>query len=157
MRDSYVWTPENLEVLCARRPWLRDSNLETELYMGRSVLDNIFDELTVDVRTTHIFLSYPERWTNIIEQRLILPRVAHYYPNLKHLQIKTHSVYIIQCCPNVCVKLYTAEEESGGLASERGADGNVNLTGKTWSPNVGNLFGDGMSIVTSTGIQRING
>jgi len=157
MSDSYVWTPDNLEVLCMRRPWLRDPNLETELHMGRGVLDNIFDERVVEARTTHIFLSYPERWTNIIEQRLILPRVAHYYPNLKYLQIKTHSVYIIQCCPNVCVKLFTAEEEPDGLASECGADGNTNLADPTWSPNVGNLFGDGIGVMTRTGIQRING
>jgi hypothetical protein len=154
---THVWTPENLEVLCTRRPWLRDPHLEMELFMGRGVLDNIFDEFRVTPKTTHIYLAYPERWTNIIEQRLILPRVAHYYPDLQHLQIKTHSVYILQCCPNVCVKLYTDEEQPDGLSSEVAPDGGPNLTGKTCSSNHGNLFGDGIGVVTSSGIRDING
>jgi hypothetical protein len=51
---------------------------------------------------TSLFLSFPEHWLNILEQRQLFERLEKYCPNLKHVRIKTHSVYIIQCTPNTC-------------------------------------------------------
>jgi hypothetical protein len=68
-----------------------------ESYMGRHVLDNCFDQFKIDEKTTSVFLSFPERWLSILEQRVLFNRLAAFYPNLKKVEIKTHSVYIVQC------------------------------------------------------------
>jgi hypothetical protein len=85
-----------LEVLIYRRPNLRDSSVEMEMYMGRNILDNLFDTMKVDEVVTSCYFSFPETWLNIVEQRSLLSRIEKYYPNVKHVKIKTHSVYIIQ-------------------------------------------------------------
>jgi hypothetical protein len=67
-----------------------------EMYMGRPVLETLFDTMREDRKTTSVFLSFPEQWLNIIEQRQIYDRCRLYLPNLQRIQIKTHSVYIVQ-------------------------------------------------------------
>jgi hypothetical protein len=71
-----------------------------EMYMGRTVLDNMYDKLLVQPKVTKLFLSFPERWLNIIEQRQIYRRCQEYLPNLEELTLKTHSVFITQCTPH---------------------------------------------------------
>jgi hypothetical protein len=87
----------DLQVLVFTRPNLRGSETEMLMYMGKTHLDNIFDKCQVDEKTTSLHFEYPERWTNIIEQRALLERIPLLYPNIKKVTIKTHSVYIIQC------------------------------------------------------------
>ena len=87
----------DLLVLVWTRPNLRGSLTEMTMYRGKHILDNLFDNLLVDSVTKNIYIEYPERWTNIIEQRAILSRIPILYPNIETVEIKTHSVYIIQC------------------------------------------------------------
>lgn len=87
----------DLLVLVWTRPNLRGSLTEMTMYQGKHILDNLFDNLLVDSVTKSIYIEYPERWTNIIEQRAILSRIPILYPNIETVVIKTHSVYIIQC------------------------------------------------------------
>jgi hypothetical protein len=79
------------------RPNFRDGTREMFMYIGKSIIDNVFEKKQIDLTTTEISIEYPETWCNIIELRLLVDRIFKYYPNLKKLHIKTHSVYIIQC------------------------------------------------------------
>lgn len=100
-KDSLYGYSFELQVLIYIRPNLRDDNLEMEMFMGRNVLESIYDRMEVtDIDT--LFLSFPERWLNIIEQRQLFQRLEKYCPNLKEVQLKTHSPFIIQCSPNKC-------------------------------------------------------
>ena len=90
----------DLQVLVYTRPNLRGSLDEMLMYQGKTCLDNIFDKLKIDEETTKVHLEYPERWTNILEQRTLFYKISFFYPNIQKLTIKTHSVYIIQCIQN---------------------------------------------------------
>jgi hypothetical protein len=57
-----------------------------------------------------IFLSFPERWLNILEQRALINRIEQFYPKCEELIIKTHSVYIIQCVKSENVLLFDLTE-----------------------------------------------
>jgi hypothetical protein len=78
------------------RPNLRDGTHEMLLYVGKSILDNIFDKKQIDEKTTSVGLYYPETWCNIPELQCLLNFIVYFYPNLEELTITTHSVYIIQ-------------------------------------------------------------
>lgn len=87
----------DFKVYVYTRPHMRCPSLEYELYMGLGILNNIFEpNPKIDSVTTHIKLSFPERWLNIVEERMLICRIGMYYPNLRNLEIKTQSVYIIQ-------------------------------------------------------------
>lgn len=85
----------DLTVAVYTRPNLRDN--EMFAYVGMPILKNIFDVCAVDSKTKTVNLYYPERWTNILEQRALLERIIVLYPNIEKVDITTHSVYIIQC------------------------------------------------------------
>lgn len=107
-----------LKVYVLQRPNMRSPHLEMEMYIGKGVLDNIF-ELNPQVKLDEkIFLSFPERWLNVVEERSIFARIGMYYPNLKELTIKTHSVYIIQCCPAKYINIVTPKSFEGKLPQE---------------------------------------
>lgn len=138
-----------LEVIIYRRPNLRDDALEFEMFMGQGVLRKLFDSMEMMPELEHLFLSFPERWLNIIEQRQIFDRLAMYCPNLKTVKIKTHSVYIIQCTPNTCAKLIRDED---AVVSASQSD----LTTRLYAENKGNLFNlNGLNIVTGEGVLQI--
>ena len=86
-----------LKVLIYQRPFLRDDGLEYERYMGLDVLRSVFDEFKMRPDVKSLYLSFPEQWLNILEQRSLYTRLEHYCPNLETVTIKTHSVYIVQC------------------------------------------------------------
>lgn len=88
-----------LEVFVSRRPHMRDDNLEMMLYIGRNILENLFDKEEVDEHTKQVQMWFPERWCNIVEERSLLLRLERLYPNLELVQIMTQSVYLIQCTP----------------------------------------------------------
>ena len=98
MRDY----PFELAVYIYTRPNLRDDSLEMEMFMGRDVLESLFDRMEVREDVENVFFSFPEHWLNITEQRQLFERLAKFCPNLKDVKIKTHSVYIIQCTRNTC-------------------------------------------------------
>lgn len=135
-----------LKVYIHRRPNLRDPFLEYEAFMGRDVLESMFDKMQVRSDVENLFLSFPERWLNIVEQRALLTtKVKEFLPNLKTLTIKTHSVYIIQCVrkENLCI-VDTAMDET--------EDPYVSLC----NGNVGNLFGPGLNVACSNGVSQHN-
>lgn len=126
--------PFELKVYVSRRPWMRDPSLEMELYMGMGILQNLFDDEKVDTETTSIFLSFPERWCNIIEERSIFKRIVRLYPNIKSVKIKTQSVYIIQCTPaGNCFIVEHEDYVNKKLPQESDV-------GRLWHPNVGLQF-----------------
>jgi hypothetical protein len=134
--------PVDLTVYVYTRPHMRDEQLEFELHMGRHVLDGIFDKMVQMPEITELFLSFPENWLNIIEQRALYKRLNHYCPNLKKLTIKTQSVYIIQCTCAECVRIMTFDEPTPG------EDGGIDE--KMWLPMNGNVFGKGLTILTGS-------
>jgi hypothetical protein len=85
----------DLHVLVYTRPNLRDDGMFT--HMGYNQLENIFDIGRVDKKLKEMNIIYPERWTNILEQKALLERIPILYPNIEKVTITTHSVYIIQC------------------------------------------------------------
>lgn len=91
MRNNF-----ELKVLIYRRPDMMDESLEYELYMGINELRNMFKDEIVDEKKTELFFSFPERWLNVIQERSLYMRIQKFYPNVKKVTIKTHSVYIIQ-------------------------------------------------------------
>lgn len=105
----------DLQVLVYTRPNLRSYSNEMEMYMGFSVLQSIFTDMKVNPSVKTLYLAYPERWLNIIEQRQLFSRLSKYCPNLEEVTIKTHSVYIIQCTPNIQVGIVKL---NGPLPSE---------------------------------------
>jgi hypothetical protein len=126
---------------------LRDENLNTEAYIGYGVLEDIFDKMVVNERIQNLFLSFPERWLNIIEQRQLLSRLEIYCPNLKSVHIKTHSVYIIQTTPNTCCYVI---QDGGTLIPQN------DTTIPLYVMNIGNMFDlDGMNVVSSAGIVKM--
>ena len=120
----------DLTVYVYVRPHMRDENLAYELHMGRDVLDAIFDEMKVMPEVTDLFLSFPENWTNVVEQRALYRRLGKYCPNLTKVTIKTQSVYIVQCTKHECIRIVgsadTCSDEMGG--------------GRMWNPMTGNLI-----------------
>ena len=116
-------------VYVQRRPHMRDDNLEYLFQLGRSVLDQIFDKEVIDVSITHLTLYFPERHMNIIEERSLYDRLAHFCPNLESLVITTQSVYIIQTTKAENVQIIASEEEVNGELPQESA------TGRLWFPN----------------------
>lgn len=92
---------EILEVRVFTRPNLRDDEMIS--YVGQNLLRDLFDYPDKDLsQMTDITLIYPERWLNILEQRVLLEALKDRCPNAEKIVIVTHSVYIIQCTPNGC-------------------------------------------------------
>lgn len=123
--------PFEIDCLVYRRPHLRDDNLEMEMYMGKGVLESIYDKLEQrpDVKT--LFLSFPERWLNIIEERQLYERLQYYCPNLQKVTIKTHSVYIVQC---------TTGKDIGLIDEIPQNENQTDVTCRQWVSNRGNLI-----------------
>jgi hypothetical protein len=126
--------PYELKVLIYIRPNLRDEALEFEIYLGREVLDGLFcDKPKIMPEVKNLVLSFPERWLNITEQRVLYERLSHYCPNLKTVQIKTHSPSIIQNTKANCCIVVDGEGSSI-------QEGSVDIKGKTYVEMVGNIF-----------------
>ena len=127
----------DLKVYIYRRPHMRDESLEYELHMGTNVLRSIFDKMEMLPDVKEVFLSFPENWLNIIEQRVLFQRLGHYCPNLEKVTIKTQSVYIIQCTPNGSCLIINGDNDG---CQETDKDGNTDLTSKLYSTMVGNVI-----------------
>jgi len=135
-----------VSVLVYQRPNLRDAGLEYERFMGRDVLDNLFNnaipkELT-DVKK--LFLSFPEQWLNIVEQRSLFARLAKYCPNLEDLSIKTHSVYIIQCTARDNMRIVVPIGRFEKILPQESVEGLLSFE------QVGSIFGTGLNIAGGT-------
>lgn len=93
----------DFELRVYNRPNLRSDDMM--VYMGKTYIDNAFETEKIDGTVKDIYIQYPERWTNILEQRALVYRIMRFYPNLKKLVITTHSVYIIQCVRSAVIRI----------------------------------------------------
>ena len=59
---------------------MRDDNLEMERFIGTDVLRSIFDEEKERPDVNSLFLSFPERWMNIVEERSLYGRLERFLP-----------------------------------------------------------------------------
>lgn len=139
--------PFELKVLIYRRPHMRDEGLEYELYSGLNVLRQLFDEERVDENLTEVSFSFPERWLNIVEERSLFQRLAHFCPNLKKVTIKTQSVYIIQCTPRDCCLIVKSEEEQACQKLPQEA-----TTGRLWFTTPGRLVSNPSKLSVISGL-----
>ena len=96
----------DLIVKAYTRPNLRGSLSEMIMYMGTTHLEQIFDIRKIDESVKSIHLEYPERWTNILEQRALPYRIPIIFPNIEKVVIVTHSVYILQCVHKEYIGIY---------------------------------------------------
>lgn len=125
-----------LDVFIYQRPHMRDEGLEFELQIGRTILEDCFDNFRMRPDVESIFLSFPENLLNIVEQRVLYERLWYYCPNLKNLVIKTQSVYIIQMTPAEHCKIIRPKQCVGNpLPSE-----DLSINSRLWEPMVGNVF-----------------
>ena len=95
--------PKFTEVMVYSRPNMR--NDEMTFYIGFSVYTNIFDKRIISQDSGNVSLVYPERFLNIVEQRMLCSLFWYYNPNVTKVQVLTHSVYIIQCTRKECIKM----------------------------------------------------
>lgn len=129
----------DLVVYVFPRPHMRDGQLEYELHMGRGVLEGIFDKMVMMPHITEVFFSFPENWTNIIEQRVLYTRLGYYCPNLKKVVIKTQSVYIIQCTRKECIRIVNS-----GVPVSTEMD---SIDERLWAPMSGQVVGTGLTLL----------
>lgn len=130
--------PFELKVYIYRRPHMRSEALEFELGMGRSALENMFDDEVVNQKETSLYFSFPERWLNIVEERSLYQRIQRFYPNVKQVVIRTQSVYIIQSTPSGCCHIVQApEEQQPGFKLQQEA-----ATGRLWNTMTGNVLNE---------------
>jgi hypothetical protein len=100
METKVMEYPFKIQVLVYTRPNLRDEGLSAEMYLGYGVLESLFDKMEIRKDIIDVFLSFPERWLNIIECRQLFKRLQKYCPNLKFVKIKTHSPIIMSSIEN---------------------------------------------------------
>lgn len=91
--------PFKIKVLVKTRPNLRDN--ETTSMMGFQFLVDLFDS-EKEMNHEEVYLEYPERWLNILEQRSLYEIIKIKCLHMKELSILTHSVFIIQSTSNEC-------------------------------------------------------
>ena len=108
--------PFEITVYVQQRPHMRDENLEYEMYVGKSILQQVFDEERVDTSVVSATFIYPERWMNIVEERSLYDRLAKYCPNLKTVTIVTQSVYILQCTAGNSIKIVMSKDQQDRVA-----------------------------------------
>ena len=128
----------DLQVYVQRRPHMRDENLEYALYLGKSILRQIFDEERVDSSVTEAVFFFPERWMNIVEERSLYERLELFCPNLKTVTITTQSVYIIQSTPSDKVFILSSEDEQERIKTE-GKLTQESSRGRLWYKNSSTL------------------
>ncbi len=79
--------------------------------MGLDVLRNLFDGDKILPNVTSLYLSFPERWLNTLEQRQLFKRLNTRCPNITKLTMKTHSVYFLQMLRKEQIKIVLGKDE----------------------------------------------
>ena len=141
--------PFEITVYVQQRPHMRDENLEYEMYFGKSILQQVFDEERVDTSVVSATFIYPERWMNIVEERSLYERLAKYCPNLKTVTIVTQSVYILQCTAGKSIKIVSSKDQQERVAAEGGLTQESD-TGRLWYKNA--MVSDFSTIQTFNGL-----
>ncbi len=99
---------EDIEVLVFRRPNMFKVNENLYNMMGLNELQNLFTIEDYVCEPQALELYYPERFLNIVEQRVLVERIIK-AKNYKEVRIITQSPFIIQCTKNV--KIANVEDE----------------------------------------------
>jgi hypothetical protein len=101
-------------VMVYPRPNLRQDTWET--HRGFDILSQLFEDEEPKINTSikEVYLHFPERWINIVEQHTLFYRIGKYLPNIEELVIKTHSVSIIQCMRKEYIRVMTRGEMMDG-------------------------------------------
>lgn len=75
--------------------------------MGLGELKNLFTVENYKTKHKSVVWYYPERFLNIIEQRVLVSRAEK--AGYEEVQIVTHSVYIVQTVDSKNVRVYNGE------------------------------------------------
>jgi hypothetical protein len=114
LRDS-VFQPHRLFVSIYTRPNLKDGN-HFLMMAGIKQIEDAFNGEFIYLDQKQYYLEYPERWLNVIEQRMLYTFLHLTFPN-SCFHIKTHSVYIIQCTANVSCGIMDEAFSEGGCVN----------------------------------------
>jgi len=87
-----------VKVIVDRRPNMFDVHRNVLSFVGLSQLEQLMTDPEFKVQGGVLDLLYPERFLNVIEQRLLLERAEN--AGFDSVNIETHSVYIIQTVDN---------------------------------------------------------
>ena len=100
---------DDVEVIVFRRPNM--FNVQENLYnlIGYGELQKLFTIENYECEEQELVLYYPERFLNIVEQRVLLQRIED-AKNYKRCQIITSSAFIIQSSKNV--RIHAPEGEN---------------------------------------------
>ena len=116
--------PFNLTVYNHRRPHLRNETLEMVGHIGLGAIETMFDKMKPDENVHSLKLLFPERFLNIVEQRVLLQRIEKYLTKVEDVIIHTHSPFICQTVPkehSLVIKDYSTaidENEEGKMYVE---------------------------------------
>ena len=103
---------DRLFVVVERRPNLKDGN-QFFMCAGMKQYAEAFSGKKIFIDQKSFHLEYPERWLNIVEQRVLYQALRLTYPNCS-FTIRTHSVYIIQCTRNLSVGIKQTDDIQEG-------------------------------------------
>jgi len=87
-----------VKVIVDRRPNMFDVQRNLLSFVGLGQLEQLMTDYEFKVQGGVLELLYPERFLNVIEQRLLLERAE--VAGFDSVKIETHSVYIIQTVDN---------------------------------------------------------
>jgi len=79
----------------------------------------MYDKLRVREDVETLTLSFPERFLNITERRILLKKISHFCPNVKKVTIKTHCPMVVQQCPNGSVSVFNQGPKDSGDIHKR--------------------------------------
>lgn len=103
---------DRLLVVVEKRPNLKDGN-QFFMCAGMKQYAEAFTGFKIFIDQKSFHLEYPERWLNIVEQRVLYQALRLTYPNCS-FTIRTHSVYIIQCTRNLSVGIKQTDDIQEG-------------------------------------------
>ncbi len=92
-------TSETIEVIAVTRPNMFIVNDNMYNMMGYGELEKLFTIENYKTKSKVLQLYYPERYLNVIEQRVLIKRIIN--AGYEKVQIITHSTFIIQTSKNV--------------------------------------------------------
>lgn len=105
----------NLSVVVFRRPNMFKVNENMYHMIGFGELEKLFTIEGYKTTSKSLTLYYPERFLNIMEQRVLLERIES--AGFKDVQIATQSTFIIQTTPRDCCKIAVVEPEGFSMGA----------------------------------------
>lgn len=96
----------DIRVICSKNIPARDPIFEYVKHYGEGFITALFESRVAPPRLTtgsHLQLFFPENYLTMHEQRVFPSAAAKAYPNLKRLDIVTHSLFIVQLAGSLSV------------------------------------------------------